>query len=66
MTSQQVLDIMTEIRKLNPKLNDWEKGFLLTILSHKRISTKQERCLMNIYAKATGGGIYQQKQYFKR
>ena len=66
MTSQDVLAIMIEIKKLNPKLNEWEKGFLLTILSHRKISTKQENCLLNIYGKATGGGNYQQKQYFKR
>lgn len=65
MTFQDTLAIMTEIKKLNPKLNDWEKGFLGNILIHRKISKKQENCLIKIYEKATGGGIYQRRQYIK-
>ncbi len=63
MTGQDVLAIVTEIKKLNPKLNDWEKGFLENILPHRKISHKQEQVLIDMYAKVTGGGQFQRKQY---
>ena len=66
MTSKDAQALVTEIKKLNPKLNDWEKGFMETVQYSLCISNKQSQCLMNIYGKATGGGPYAQKQYFKR
>ena len=55
--------LIAEIQKLNPKLNEWEQGFIKSIADCLCISNKQSQCLMNIYGKATGGGVYQKRQY---
>lgn len=52
MNSKDTLILVTEIRKLNPKLNEGEKGFLGNILCHKKISNKQAMILQRIYEKA--------------
>ncbi len=62
MTPKDALTIIAEIKKLSPRLNDWEKGFLGNF-NHCSISKKQETALLNIYKKAAGGGIYQSRQY---
>jgi hypothetical protein len=66
MTSQDTLALITEIKKFSAQLNEWEKAFLGNILCHKKISNKQEKLLVRLYEKATGGGVYATKQYFKR
>jgi hypothetical protein len=66
MTPQDKITILTEIKKLNPKLNEWEKQFMIDMENKRFISAKQEKCLLNIYEKATGGGIYQNRQYGRR
>jgi hypothetical protein len=66
MTSQDRSRLLAEIKKLNYKPNEWEKGFLGNILCHRVTSTKQDKILLNIYEKATGGGTYQNRQYGRR
>lgn len=64
MTSRNALAIISEIRKLNPKLNNWEQGFIDDLEDMGlSLSNKQENCLLKIYEKATGGGTYQRRQY---
>lgn len=63
MTSQDALALIAEIKKLNLKLNDWEKGFLGNILIHRKISNKQAKILCDMYAKFTGDGNFQRRQY---
>ncbi len=59
-------DAQTIIKYINDEdyePNDWESDFIDSILSSgDDLSPKQEQCLNNIYAKATGGGIYQSKE----
>jgi len=62
MTPQEAKTILDYINKAGYKPNEYEKGFLGNILNHSKISLKQQRLLFSIYAKATGGGIYQQRQ----
>lgn len=66
MTTKDAQIIIAEIEKLNYKPNDFEKGFMASIRNSPWITQKQSGCLMAIYGKATGGGIYEKKQYFKR
>ncbi len=66
MTLKDSLIIINEIKKLNPKLNEFEQNFLLSIeQNNKTLSKKQESVLLNIYAKVTGGGIYQNREVIK-
>lgn len=66
MTPQDALLLVTEIKKFSEKLNDWEKQFLGNVCGHRVVSHKQSAILQRIYEKATGGGMWEQKQYFKR
>jgi len=67
MFSKDALTVVSEIKKLNPKLNTWENDFVSNIekLANKgySFSKSQLMTLMGIYGKATGGGIYQKRQY---
>ncbi len=65
MNGNEVLLIFNEIKKLNYKPSEWEKGFLGNILCHKKISNKQAQALQKIYEKATGGGVFQRKEYIR-
>ena len=43
--------------------NDWENKFIEDLLNRKRdLTDKQYACLQKIYDKATGGGVYQNKE----
>lgn len=64
MTNQDVNYILNELKKLNFKPDEWEKSFLGNIVNHRKISDKQSDILIRIYSKATGGGLYQKRQYF--
>jgi hypothetical protein len=66
MTSQDAKILIAEIKKLNPKLNSFELGFMESIQNSWCITKKQSACLMNIYGKAAGGGVYQNRQYGRR
>ena len=57
MTSQEALTLVTEIKKFNPRLNDWGKDFLGNILIHRKISNKQAEALQNLYRKVSGGAF---------
>lgn len=61
MTSGEAKTLIAEIKKLNPKLNDWEREFISN--QYSAPSPKQAACLLKIYEKATGGGVYQRRQY---
>jgi len=63
MTPQDLTTILAEIKKLNPRLNDWGKQFLRDMENRPFNTTaKQDKCLLNIYERATGGGLYQSRQ----
>ncbi len=66
MLNNDTLILITEIKKLNPRLNDFEKQFLQTIefFANKgfKLSKKQDDCLQKIYCKCVGGGIYQRSK----
>lgn len=63
MTPQDLTTILAEIKKLNPRLNDWERQFLKDMENRPFSTTaKQDKCLLTIYEKATGGGLYQSRQ----
>lgn len=44
------------------KLSDYERMFVSGIRNRNFLTNKQGKVVENIYARATSGGIYQQKQ----
>ena len=50
----KILALVSEIKKSNRNLSDWEKGFLGNILCHRKISAKQVRGLESIVAGKCG------------
>ena len=60
---------LAQVKALGYQANDWEKGFILSVLAlaqrdpNKPLSYKQSTATENIYRKATGGGNYEKKQY---
>lgn len=51
------------IYKAGYKPTDWEKGFMDDMLNQPwKLNKKQAVCLTKIYGKATGGGVYQDRQ----
>ena len=67
MTPKDVSDIVAEIERLKPHLNDWEKNFIKDMKNRPFSPTrKQEKALLTIYEKAAGGGPYQDRQYGRR
>ena len=63
MTPHEARILGEEIKKLKPNLVEWEKGFLGNVYNYAKISNKQARILQEMYAKATGGGQYERRQY---
>lgn len=70
MTASNARQLLAEIIKLKPRLNEWERSFLESVVKQmerypnmRSISEKQGKALLNIYEKATGGGIYARRQY---
>lgn len=61
--------IINEINKINKKLSINDASFLssvtLQVNSGYSISERQEKCLLRIYEKVTGGGVYQRREYSK-
>jgi len=66
MKTSDAQKVIAEIEKLNPKLNDYEKGFIESIRNNSWITNKQSMVLMQIYGKAAGGGVYQRRQYINK
>lgn len=64
-TISETRQIIAEIEKLGYEPNEWETDFLESI-EGQSLSEKQSKCLDKIYEKASGGGIYQRKEYFRR
>jgi len=58
MRKQDVSILLAEIRKLNYKPNNWEHSFLNGISQRVELTEAQSKKLQDIYAKASGGGIY--------
>ena len=69
MISKEAIILIEQVKNLGYKANDWEKNFILSILTlaqrdpNRPLSYKQSTAVENIYRKATGGGSYQNKQY---
>ncbi len=66
ITTTDKLALISEIYKLNPKLNDWERSFLVGISKKKELTIAQEGCLQNMYRRVVGGGQYERRQVFRR
>ena len=67
MNPKDALILIEYIRK--NKLNDNEASFINSIehwaKTGGKLSGKQAVCLQGIYAKVTGGGQYERKEYIK-
>jgi len=64
---EQVEQMLQALEDIDPELNEWEQTFLESIKENRKdLSEKQTDCLNKIYDKASGGGAYVKKQYFKR
>lgn len=63
---QDAITIINTIEAQNYEFNIWEEKFIDSILNQKEtLSIKQSACLMETYSKATGGGHFQARQYFR-
>ncbi len=66
-TYQETLSMIEAVEAQNYEPNEWEEEFLASITDRGLpLSEKQSGCLTKIYEKATGGDIFQRKEYFKR
>jgi len=69
MLCKEAIILLKQVKDLGYKANDWEKGFILSILTlaqrdpNKPLSYKQSTATENIYRKAAGGGDYEKRQY---
>jgi hypothetical protein len=69
MLCKEAVILFTQVKDLGYQSNDWEKSFILSILTlagrdpNKPLSYKQSTATENIYRKAAGGGNYEKKQY---
>ena len=60
---EQAKILIDAINETDYEPNDWENEFIESILKRGNdLSDKQIKCIQNIYAKATGGGIYENKK----
>lgn len=63
---QDAITIINTIEAQNYEFNIWEEKFIDSILNQKNdLSQKQSACLMEIYAKSTGSGHFQKREYFR-
>ena len=63
---KDAITIINTIEAQKYEFNTWEEKFIDSILKQKKMLTiKQSACLMEIYAKSTGSGHFQTRQYFK-
>lgn len=66
MIYQDAIKVIEAIENENYEPNDWEADFIEGITDRwTDLTEKQTDCLNNIYAKATGGGKFQKREYFK-
>lgn len=65
-TRDQFLRFIKAIEETSYKPNDWEDKFLNDIRGKFVLTEKQSEVLGKIYEKSTGGGQYQNRQYFGR
>ncbi len=67
LTHYQALDIISEIEKLKYKPSEREETFMDDIKTKAfyMLTGRQVEFLNNIYERATGGGAFEKKQYFK-
>lgn len=69
MIPRDALALINEINKFKNKLSKTETGFIASVSiqarSNRLLTQKQSKFLESLYAKATGGGVYQDKQYIR-
>ena len=69
MIPKDALILINEINKSKNKLNKTEAGFIASVSvqakSNRMLTTKQASYLQGLYAKAVGGGQYQDKEYIR-
>lgn len=66
MTYDQAQEVISFIETEGYEPNEWEETFMESILTKEQdLTEKQSACLNKIYAKATGGVLYQTREYFR-
>ena len=63
MTHPEALVLIDYINKSRAKLHDWERGLIGQVKAHYHISNKQAVYLQKIYARVTGGGLFEKREY---
>ena len=63
MTHPEALVLIDYINKSGAKLHDWERVFIGQVSAHYRVSNKQAAYLQKIYARVTGGGMFEKREY---
>lgn len=69
MIPKHALELIQSIRSINEKLNPRDTGFIASVSiqakQDRRLTDKQSKYLQDIYAKVTGGGQYQSREYIR-
>ena len=64
MTLQDAKEVIRFIRMESKPLGSWDQAFLRSIATQTYpLTKKQEGVLLALYAKITGGGTYQRKDF---
>lgn len=66
MIPKHAIELINAIRQSNQKLSTWERKFLKSVENQaqydKMLTKTQSLVLEKIYAKVTGGGVYQSRE----
>ncbi len=69
MIPKHALELIQAIKDTGKKLLPKDNGFLASVSiqakQDRRLTDKQAQYLQDIYAKVTGGGTYQERQYIR-
>lgn len=69
MIPKHSLELIQAIKTVGKNLSTKENGFLASVSiqakQDRRLTDKQANYLQDIYAKVTGGGPYQDKEYIR-
>jgi hypothetical protein len=69
MLTREAIILIEQIKKLGYKTNSWETNFILSIInmakrnSNLALTYNQSKSVNTIYSKASGGGIFQKREY---
>ena len=69
MLTREAIILIEQVKNLGYRPNPWETNFILSIInmakrnSNLALTYNQSKAVNTIYAKATGGGRFQKREY---